>query len=80
MASDLENAIRKLVESSLLACGFDSGLCRYCGALVEDCDEQRIEEHSPDCPWQQVRSHYFPTPSRTLTIPCHSKTRKRHAA
>lgn len=66
--SDLETAIRQLVESDLTACGSESGLCRYCGALVEHYDEAKLEPHLPTCPWQTVRSHFFPT-SALIKVP-----------
>ncbi len=60
MNDDLESAIRKLVKSDLVACDFESGLCRFCLAVVESSNPQLLEPHSATCPWQRVRSHYFP--------------------
>lgn len=45
-----ENAIRKLVESKLQQCGFESEFFRHCLALVEHSDGKPVERHGSDCP------------------------------
>lgn len=52
----LLKSVRALVADDERAVDFESGLCRFCDAVVEDYDEDAIEGHKPSCPWARVRT------------------------
>ena len=52
----LLKSVRALVADDDRAVDFESGLCRFCDAVVESNDEEAIEGHTPSCPWSRVRS------------------------
>lgn len=51
-----ERLLYELVVDSTKSHGPESGLCTYCGAIVESAAAEDIEPHSPDCPWRRARS------------------------
>lgn len=53
--TELKSCIRSLVQRNDLACDTESGLCRFCGAVVESSRPEEIEPHNADCPWQRAR-------------------------
>ena len=52
----LLESVRALVSDDELAVDYESGLCRFCDAVVESFDEESIEGHRNDCPWARVRT------------------------
>ena len=50
----LLNTVRKLVSDDR-SVDVESGMCRFCGAIVEDHVAGRVEGHKRSCPWDQVR-------------------------
>jgi hypothetical protein len=58
MVSDqqLLKLVRALVAEDERAVDFESGLCRFCDAIVESHEEDAIEGHKPSCPWARVRT------------------------
>ncbi len=53
--ADLMWYIRALVQREDLACDTESGLCRFCGALVQSSRPEEIEAHADSCPWHRAR-------------------------
>lgn len=51
----LLKSVRALVSDEERATDFESGLCRFCDAVVEGYDDE-IEGHRPNCPWARVRT------------------------
>jgi len=52
----LLKSVRALVAEDERAVDFESGLCRFCDAVIESYDEEVIEGHKPSCPWARVRT------------------------
>lgn len=52
----LLKSVRALVSSEELAVDYESGLCRFCDAVIEGYDEDTIEGHKISCPWAKVRT------------------------
>lgn len=52
----LLKSVRALVAEDERAVDFESGLCRFCDAIVEAYDDNSIEGHRPNCPWARVRT------------------------
>ena len=52
----LLKSVRALVSDDERAVDFESGLCRFCDAVVESYEEDVIEGHKANCPWARVRT------------------------
>jgi hypothetical protein len=52
----LLKSVRALVAEEELSVDYESGLCRFCDAVVEAYDDRAIEGHKRNCPWARVRT------------------------
>ena len=52
----LLKSVRALVAEDDRALDYESGLCRFCDAIIEAADGGSIEGHKPTCPWARVRT------------------------
>ena len=76
--NQLRNTVKRLLSDDR-SVDVESGLCRFCGAIVEDNVAGRIEGHKRSCPWEQLRKlmgvdhhgHFASTAKTRVRRPVH---------